>query len=105
VGIRPGWHVLAGAFLWGGEMATERLNEKRTHAVKLLLNDEEFIQLMEQANAQDLAAADVLRRAWLRDTFGSVGLARLRAKRARGDDSELQRTDWVDSAFADGLER
>ncbi len=86
-------------------MATERLNEKRTHAVKVLLNDEEYIQLLEQSQAQDLAAADVLRRAWLRDTFGSVGLAWLRAKRSRGDDSELQLTDWIDSAFSDGLER
>lgn len=80
----------------------ERLNEKRTRAVKVLLNDEEYIELLEQSTAQDLDKADTLRKGWLQYTFGTVGLARRRAQRIRGSDAELQRQDWLDSAFTDG---
>ncbi len=73
---------------------------KRTHAVKVMLDDEEMLTLYEQATAQDLDRADVLRKGWLRDTFGSVGLALRRAQQSRGADEALQVQDFIDSAFA-----
>ena len=84
---------------------SDRMSEKRTHAVKVLLNDAEYIELLEQATAQDLDKADIVRKGWLHFTFGSVGLARRRAQQSRGADAELSRTDFLDSGFADGLSR
>lgn len=75
---------------------------KRVHPVKVLLTDDEMLTLYEQATAQDLDKADVLRRGWLQATFGSVGLARRRAQNSRGADAELSGLDFADTAF--GLE-
>lgn len=70
--------------------------EKRTVPVKVMLSPSEALELHLQAEAQDISAADVLRKGWLRDTFGSVGLARLRAKQSRGSDEFLNREDFAD---------
>lgn len=78
---------------------------KRPHVVKVSLSDDEMLTLYEQASAQDLDRADVLRKGWLLSTFGSVGLARRRAQRNRGDSSGLEGQDFADTDFTDGLGR
>lgn len=74
--------------------------EKRIVPVKVMLSPSEALELHLQAEAQDISAADVLRKGWLRDTFGSVGLARLRAKQSRGSDEFLNREDFADTGFS-----
>ncbi len=76
---------------------------KRPHIVKVALSDDEMLTVYEQAQAQDLANADVLRKGWLLATFGSVGLARRRAQRNRGDSSGLEGPDFADTDFSDGV--
>lgn len=77
-----------------------RMNrEKRTVPIKVLLSESEALELYRQSEAQDISAADVLRKGWLHNTFGSVGLARLRAKLSRGSDEFLEARDFADTSF------
>lgn len=73
--------------------------EKRVHAVKVLLSDSEAAALYQQSLLEDRKPADMLRKGWLLHTFGSLGLARDRAQRNRGEGAELTVHDFTDTGI------
>lgn len=76
---------------------------KRVHAVKLLLNDEEMIDLQRQAIAMDMPVAEVARRNMVAHMWGILGQACRRRNRHRGADEELQGSDFLHSELDDGI--
>lgn len=75
------------------------MSGKRTIPVKVMLSEEEYATLQGQVVIHDTDAAEELRSGWLLSMFGTLGLARMRAKRYRGSDAELHPVDFQRSRF------
>lgn len=76
---------------------------KRTNPVKVMLSDEELANLNHQSQMQGgRPLADILRETWLRDIWGSVGLAMRRAKRNRGSSEFPETRDFEPTGWGDG---
>ena len=67
--------------------------------MKLMLREDELATAQAQAIAQDLPVSEVIRRGWLLATHGTMGLAKLRAKRTRGSDEFLEDQDFQATGF------
>lgn len=76
---------------------------KRTHPVKVMLTDEEMLDIQRMALAQDMPAGEVVRRNCMSFMWGILGLADRRRKRDRGADEELNGRDFRDTGWGDGL--
>jgi len=81
------------------------MSGKRVHAVKVMLTDDELLDLQRQALAQDMPVGEVVRRNCLAFMWGILGLAERRRNRKRGADEELQRDDFQQSGWHDGVNR
>jgi len=83
-------------------MSNALRTSKRTNPVKVMLTDEELLDVQRQALAQDLTAGEVVRRNCMAFMWGILGTADRRRQRNRGADEELTGADFADSAFVDG---
>lgn len=72
---------------------------KRTNPVKVLLTDEELIDVQRQALAQDMPVSEVVRRNCMMFMWGILGSAQRRRNRNRGADEELSGDDFQPSGF------
>jgi hypothetical protein len=70
---------------------------KRTHIVKVCLNDEEMLDIQAQALAQDMPPAEVVRRNCVTFMWGILGQAQRRRNKTRGAEESLKRTDFQDT--------
>lgn len=77
------------------------VGSKRCNPVKVMLRDDELAAATAQALAQDLAVSEVIRKGWLLATFGTIGLAQMRAKRNRGSDEFLEDQDFQSTGFGE----
>ncbi len=83
-------------------MSNALRTSKRTNPVKVMLTDEELLDVQRQALAQDLSAGEVVRKNCMAFMWGILGTADRRRQRNRGADEELIGADFSDSAFIDG---
>jgi len=70
---------------------------KRTHVVKVCLNDEEMLAIQAQAIAQDMPPAEVVRRNCMSFMWGILGQAERRRNKTRGPEESLNGTDFQDT--------
>lgn len=77
-------------------------HSKRTNPVKIMLTDEELLDVQRQAIAQDMTPGEVVRKNCMAFMWGILGTADRRRQRNRGADEELIGRDFHDSGFVDG---
>jgi hypothetical protein len=86
-------------------MSNALRTSKRTNPVKVMLTDEELLDVQRQALAQDLSPGEIVRKNCMAFMWGILGTADRRRQRNRGADEELIGADFHDSAFIDGTPR